>query len=35
VKNFTQGWEGKEPASAGFLLAVILVSYVQDKINKS
>ena len=31
----SQGWEGKEPASAGFLLAVVLVCYPQDKINKS
>jgi hypothetical protein len=31
----TSGWEGKEPASAGFLLAAIWASYVQNKINKS
>jgi len=33
--RISQGWEGKEPASAGFLLAVVLVCYAQDKINKS
>ena len=34
-QRISQGWEGKEPASAGFLLAVVLVCYPQDKINKS
>ena len=34
-QRISQGWEGKEPASAGSLLAVILVCYPQDKINKS
>jgi len=34
-QRISQGWEGKEPASAGFLLAVVLVCYAQDKINKS
>ena len=34
-QRISQGWEGKEPASAGFLLAAVLVSYVQYKINKS
>ena len=33
--RISQGWEGKEPASAGFLLAVVLASYATDKINKS
>jgi len=33
--RISQGWEGKEPASAGFLLAVVWVCYAQDKINKS
>jgi hypothetical protein len=34
-QRISQGWEGKKPALAGFLLAVVLVCYTQDKINKS
>lgn len=34
-QRISQGWEGKKPASAGFLLAAVLASYAIDTINKS